>query len=153
MACSKVEFSMTSVSFTVLGVAAPQGSHVRTKWGAMREDNPRTMPWRQEVAACAQKAMEGKALMLGPVRLGVQFVFPRPKGHYRTGKNAVGLRLGAPKHMTSKPDLSKLIRAIEDAMSGIVYRDDAQIVSYIDPHKCYTTSSVPGTTILVEEVP
>jgi hypothetical protein len=33
-----------------------------------------------------------------------------------------------PEHVV-KPDLDKLVRAVGDALTGILYRDDAQIVS------------------------
>ena len=137
------------VEFTVLGTAAPQGSKIRTKWGAMREANPNTMPWRQEVAACAKKAMEGREPTLLPVMLVATFIFQRPKSHYRTGKRVGELRERAPAHMSSKPDLSKLIRAAEDAMSGIVYRDDAQIVE-LNVTKTYGRSA--HAVVSVEEL-
>ena len=52
---------------------------------------------------------------------------PRPKGHYRTGKNALILRKNAPEHPTTKPDATKLLRSTEDALTGILWKDDAQI--------------------------
>lgn len=141
---------MTAVQFTVLGVAAPQGSKTRTKWGSMREDNPRTMPWRQEVAAVAKKAMGGMDLLLGPVRLTVECLFPRPKSHYRTGKRAADLKANAPGWVHTKPDLSKLVRAIEDAMTGIVFRDDSQVC---ETHSRKTYSTVePYALITVEQI-
>jgi Holliday junction resolvase RusA-like endonuclease len=138
----------TGVSFVVLGVAAPQGSKVLTKWGAMREANKRTMPWRQEVAAKAQEAMRGASPILTPVRLRATFLFPRPKSHYRTGKHAGQLKDGIGYWMTTKPDLSKLVRAAEDAMTGIVYRDDSQ-VCVLDVAKHYTVEE-PKVMIVVE---
>jgi crossover junction endodeoxyribonuclease RusA len=137
---------MQTITFEVLGIAAPQGSKIKTRWGAMREANPRTMPWRQEVAACAQRAMQGRTMLFEAVTLTVRFGFPHPKSHYRTGKHAHELR-DKVWHMTSKPDLSKLVRAVEDAMTGIVYRDDAQITSIL-AQKAYMDGN-PRTTIEV----
>ena len=55
----------------------------------------------------------------------------RPKGHF--GKR--GLLPSAPIAPIVKPDLLKLARAVEDALSGLVYKDDAQIVREIlDKH-------------------
>lgn len=34
----------------------------------------------------------------------------------------------APTHCPTTPDLSKLLRALEDGMTDVVWRDDAQVV-------------------------
>lgn len=115
------------IEFTVAGVPAPQGSKVRTAWG-MREDNPATKPWRSAVAWEATAAMAGAAPMAGPLELAALFYFPRPKSHYRTGKHADILKDSAPFYCATKPDADKLLRAIGDALTGIVFRDDSQFV-------------------------
>jgi Holliday junction resolvase RusA-like endonuclease len=61
----------------------------------------------------------------GPVTASFTFYLRRPKSHYL--KNGA-LRPKAPRRHTTKPDVLKLARAIEDALTGIVYQDDAQIV-------------------------
>ena len=116
------------VAFTVLGEPAPQGSKVRNRYGGIREANPRTRPWRQAVAAEAEYAMGGRPPVNSAVSVEVRYVFPRPLGHFGSGRNADLLRPSAPEHKTTAPDTEKLNRAAFDAMSGIVYRDDAQIV-------------------------
>lgn len=114
---------MKPIIFTVLGLPAPQGS--KNRWGA--EDNPRTKPWRDSVASSANALMNGDALLTGPVYVEASFVFPRPKGHYRSGARAAELRPDAPAYKSSTPDGDKLARAVGDALSGIVFRDDAQV--------------------------
>ena len=118
-----------NLSFNVLGKPAPQGSKTRTKWG-MREDNPNTKPWKQAVASEALDAMAGHDLFVGPVWLDVVFQFQRPKHHYRTGRNAHLLKDSAPHYCETKPDADKLARSIGDALTGIVFRDDSQIVRW-----------------------
>ncbi len=115
------------IEFTVDGIPAPQGSKTRTKWG-MREDNPRTKPWRAAVASEAAAATIGREPLTGPLELAAIFYFPRPKSHYRTGKHADQLKPSAPDYCATKPDADKLLRAAADAMTGIVYRDDSQLV-------------------------
>jgi Holliday junction resolvase RusA-like endonuclease len=140
---------MVSVSFTVHGVPAPQGS--KTSWGA--EANPRTRPWRAAVTAEGALAMKEAEPIIGPVHIVAEFVFPRPKSHFRTGRNEHLLRERAPTHHSSKPDLDKLLRAIGDALTGVVIRDDSQIVSW-DTFKRYgvgarvilTVSALPDRT-------
>ena len=118
---------MTAIFFTVAGVPAPQGSKTRTKWG-VREDNPATRPWRSAVAWEATAAMQGRGPLAGALELRVVFGFPRPKSHYRTGRHAGELKLDAPRYCITKPDADKLLRAIGDAVTGIVCRDDSQFV-------------------------
>lgn len=74
----------------------------------------------------------GRALITGPVTLRVTFVRPRPAGHY----GRTGLRPSAPAHPTVRPDLTKMLRALEDALTGVVWRDDAQVV-HLDVVKAY----------------
>lgn len=121
-----------NVTFRVPGIPQPRGSKraMPNRAGGrplMVDTNAKSKPWMAAIASAAQEAMDGRDLMQGCVRLGVQLMFPRPKSHYRTGRNSHLLRDDAPSRKASKPDCSKVLRAVEDAMSGVVYRDDAQI--------------------------
>ena len=77
-------------------------------------------------------------LIVDPVVLSVTFYFGQPKSHYGTGRNAGKLKASAPIHHANQPDLSKAMRAVEDAMSDIVYRDDRQICRYGTVEKLWT---------------
>jgi len=146
-----------TLTIEVAGVPAPQGSKTvgRSASGAswVRDDNPHTAPWRATVAAAAAKAMSPGLghtwpMLHGPVKLYAEFRFPRPKGHYRTGKAAGQLRPAAPFHPSGRPDLDKLLRAVGDAIAGIVLVDDAQIIS-VSASKRYGEA---GATIRVDEI-
>lgn len=136
-----------SVEITVTGTPVPQGSKTRTKWG-VREDNPQTAPWRATVAAAGAEVMGEREPLTGPICLDVQFVFPRPRSHYGTGRNADRLRPSAPILHAVRPDADKLLRAIGDALTGIVWRDDAQIV-IVSATKLYGR---PAAHIIAREV-
>jgi Holliday junction resolvase RusA-like endonuclease len=70
----------------------------------------------------------------------MDFYFLRPKSHYRTNGE---LKNSAPKFMTKTPDLFKCARAVEDAITGIVYLDDSQICEeHIFKHYSSYTSGV-----------
>ena len=114
------------IAFIVRGIPAPQGS--KTPYGT--EDNPHTRPWRATVAEAAARELDGDGPLTGAVQVRVLFVFPRPKTHYGRGGNADRLRPSAPVYHTVYPDLDKLERAIGDALSGTLLRDDKQIVSW-----------------------
>ncbi len=65
-----------------------------------------------------------------PLILRVNAYFPRPKSHYRTGKNAGILKDSAPQHMTNKPDWDN-IGKITDALNEVAFTDDKLIVTGI----------------------
>jgi crossover junction endodeoxyribonuclease RusA len=118
------------IAFTVYGKAAPAGSkrgfyNAKAARVIITDASKNSRPWKAQVSDAAAEAMNGGALLNGPVELSLTFYVPRPKGHF----GAKGVRPSAPSSPTVKPDLLKLARAVEDALSGIVYRDDAQIVT------------------------
>lgn len=122
-------------TFTIPGIAQPAGSKrafCLKKGGAftgravVTDDNPKSKSWQAEVKHAALNA--GVKPQDGPISLTLTFFMPRPKGHFGTGKNASTLKSDAPDCPTGRPDLLKLARGIEDALTGIAWRDDAQIV-------------------------
>jgi Holliday junction resolvase RusA-like endonuclease len=119
------------IAFTVYGQAAPAGSKRGFQRGGrviITDANPNARAWKAVVLDAASQAMNGHELLHGPISLQLTFCVPRPKGHYGSGRNADRVRGSAPAHPTVKPDLLKLARGVEDALSGVCYRDDAQIV-------------------------
>jgi Holliday junction resolvase RusA-like endonuclease len=136
---------MSPVEFVVLVRPQPAGSKrafPRRGGGVIvTDDNPRAKSWQQEIRTVAMGAMQDESPFIHPIELFCRFVLARPLGHFGTGRNAGSVRGSAPTYPTVKPDVTKLIRAVEDAMTGIVYRDDSQIVSqrafkvYGDPER------------------
>ena len=120
---------VNTVRFTVHGEAIPQGSakgfkHPSTGRVVVTHDNKRTKPWRADVGAAAREAIGNRGLLTGAVALNVVITRTRPKGHY----GARGLRPSAPRWPTTRPDIDKLDRAILDALTNVIYRDDCQVV-------------------------
>jgi len=124
-------FTETIIAFTVHGLAQPAGSKrgfaFKRQNGstgvAISDANPKSREWKNYVAATARTAYDGP-LLRGPLKVYFAFHVPRPKGHY----GAKGLRASAPARPAVKPDVLKLARAVEDALSGVIWNDDAQIV-------------------------
>ncbi len=133
------------IEFHVPGAAAPQGSKrpikLRNGRVVLLESSARVKPYRAVVALAARQAWSGPPAA-GEVTLDVAFTFLRPKSHL-TRSGAV--RAGAPA-APGRPDLDKLLRAVGDALTGIVYADDSQVTGLIAT-KAYGTSS--GTRIRV----
>lgn len=66
--------------------------------------------------------------IVDPLQVEIHFRFARPKGHYRTGKNAHLLASDSPVCHSSKPDLDNLAKAVLDALTQDGWwRDDSQI--------------------------
>lgn len=85
----------------------------------------------------------------GAIMLEVSFYSARPKSHYKTGKNAGLLREDAPVMNAHKPDIDNLLKFIMDAMNGVFYKDDGQIVTII-VNKFYSPN--PRTEIGISEL-
>jgi Holliday junction resolvase RusA-like endonuclease len=87
--------------------------------------NVNSKPWQDWLKTRVPKQTP---LLDGPLFLKVQVVNKRPKGHFGTGNNSTTLKANAPRYKTSKPDTTKLVRGIEDALTGHVWVDDSLIV-------------------------
>ena len=82
--------------------------------------------------------------------VSVVFRFKRPAG--QIGKK--GLKPSAPAHNTSgrHGDLSKLVRSTEDALTGVVYDDDRQIVTLAASKRYCTTDEPQGAIITITPI-
>lgn len=121
--------SQPDLSFTVYGNAAPAGSKTvgfaKSGRHFVRDSSgKRGSEWRNAVAQAGGIEMRGAALLDGPLHVEMVFHVPRPKAHI----GAKGLKPSAPEWPTTRPDVLKLARGIEDALTGIVWRDDSQVV-------------------------
>lgn len=136
-----------SFTFTVLGKPAPQGSKRHVGKGVLVESSKRCKPWRQDVRYTAHSLLPDGwyAMMDRAMAMTVAFVFPRPKGHFRANGE---LKPSAPKHCKGRVgDTSKLVRSTEDALAGIVYNDDAQLI-IINAHRRYATGNEQPCAII-----
>lgn len=93
-------------------------------------DNPDLKKWRKAVAAAAGEAMlhAGRAMIEDKVSLAVEahFFMERPN-EWGTGRNLRHLKPNARAAPVVIPDLDKLLRAILDGMSDVVYKDDCLV--------------------------
>lgn len=141
------------LSFWVPGIPQPGGSKRPVRVGGtgrilLIDDCKRNKSWRNQVASSAALAHRFGPFA-GPLEVRFEFVISRPRGHYGTGRNAGKVRASAPVYPTVKPDTSKLVRAAEDSLTGIIYIDDAQIVRQFAA-KIY--GSPPGVRITVRKL-
>jgi Holliday junction resolvase RusA-like endonuclease len=75
--------------------------------------------FKAAVQMAASQAYSGPPLE-GPIGMDLTFIFPRPK--------SVPKKYGEGRQWhTVKPDRDNLQKSVQDALNGILYRDDAQI--------------------------
>lgn len=130
----------TVLNIWVPGVPIPQGSKTARVMGGravMFEINDHKLrPWRKAVALAARAAWAGREPIAGPVELRLTFFLPRGKT----------VRRALP---TTKPDLVKLARAVEDSLTDAqVWADDSLVVDE-HLHKRYAEEAGPGVRIRV----
>lgn len=146
------------------GLPAPQGSKnfrglSKAGRGILGESSKKVRPWRQDVMAAARDAIEDHALQSldfnrafpwqpldVPLRVRMVFTMPKPASAPKK-KRTYPCRM---------PDLSKLARSTEDALTVAgVWRDDARVVQYDRLAKVYPGEDVeslmtPGARIQIE---
>ena len=139
-------------SFTVYGTAAPQGSKRHVGNGVMIESSNRVRPWRQDVRFAALEKRPPDWDMTKPMGLVLEFRFLRPQSHFVTKKGVSYLKPKAPAQPVSARlgDIDKLSRAVLDALTGIAYQDDRQVIA-LEASKCYLDDdrSTPCTFIAI----
>jgi len=114
--------------FVVKGDAAPQGSKrmVRLRNGrtVLLESSRRVKGFRDVLAADARRVFPKPCGF--PAIVNLVFRFRRPPSHF-TAKGK--LKKDAPTHPTRKSgDIDKLCRAALDALTGVAYWDDSQVI-------------------------
>lgn len=116
----------------------------------VRDASKHAPDWKRTVATFAAQAFDGP-LLTGPLRVEFAFRMPRPKGHFGTGRNAGAIKATAPTYHTGKPDVLKLSRSTEDALTGIVWADDALIADerIVKVYATDETGGRPGAWVRV----
>lgn len=85
----------------------------------------------------------------GGVIINYRFAYPYPINMPKRFKAEMLQKYGII-YRAKKQDLDNLQKAINDAMNGLVYRDDALICNIKECPKYY--SDRPGTTIIINEI-
>ncbi len=116
---------MKQAKFKIEGKPVPQKRHRMGRGFSYDPSAPDKKRVRTEIIFQNRK----KNIHKGDVSMFITFHMQRPKSHYRTGKFKEFLKKGSPYKHTSKPDIDNLIKFIMDCCSGILYKDDNQVVN------------------------
>lgn len=145
------ENPVETLSFVVLGEPTPEGStrayYIKAldRTVTTHQNKKGLEAWRNRVATEAQRALEGREWgcdSASAYSVSVDFVLSRPASvpeHRRM-------------HPTVKPDIDKLVRAINDALTSILFSDDCQVVS-MTMSKEYSDERRSGAYITVCRYP
>lgn len=119
-----------SIEIVVYGSPAPQGSKRHVGKGVMVESSKKLKPWRDDVKNAAEMWLthnDRPAPLDAPLVVRMVFTLSKPASAPKTRRR--------PDRM---PDLSKLIRSTEDALTAAgIWRDDARVVEYARAAKVY----------------
>jgi crossover junction endodeoxyribonuclease RusA len=100
-------------------VPAVQGNHRIGRAGRIYEASSASLrTWRDAIGWSVIGALRGVGPVEDPIGLGLLFQLPVPQ-RPRSELPIV------------RPDLDKLVRAVQDALTGLVYVDDSQIVDLV----------------------
>ena len=127
------------MSFYVPGTPAPQGSKRHVGRGVLIESSKHVGPWRERIAWFAAQNMHSR--FTGAVNVRLEFVMPRPKSLPQNRTPAA----------IKRPDVDKLARACLDAISGIAYEDDSQVVGLHANKRIALPGEQPGCQITIQE--
>ena len=143
------------IQFRPFGTPRPGGSKTafrnpHTGKLVVTESCKKNPAWRQDVKQAAIQAVgPGTRLLDGCLFLDVTFYLERPHGHFRSGRNGLLLKDSAPPFPNVMPDVTKLVRSIEDALTGILWTDDARITDQAVRKRYCAPGQAPGADISI----
>ena len=95
-------------------------------------------PWVSAIVDKAKQEWGQRPPTRGRVSISkMEFSFFRPKSHFGSGKNSNVVKSSSPSCHLSKPDIDKLIRCDLDALTGIIWVDDSQVVAIDNAEKTW----------------
>lgn len=140
------------IRIVVRGNPAPQGSKsfkgmTNAGRAILAESSKKVQPWRMDVKAAAEALISERNLspLDGPLVARMVFTLPKPKSAPKTRRT----------YPMRTPDLSKLLRSTEDALTDAgLWADDARVVEYerlvkVYPNEDPESLPVPGVRIEV----
>ena len=148
------------IEFFVPGIAKTSGSknafrHPHTGKIVVTPACKKQKDWMDTVKWVSKQYVDRMILWTGPVLLTLIFNRDRPKAHLKTrqGQAMQGLvKSSSPTYPITMPDLTKLIRCTEDALKGIVWKDDSQVVAQQTVKVYCQGDERPGVLIRVDQL-
>jgi Holliday junction resolvase RusA-like endonuclease len=124
----QLPIALARVSITVFGAPVPKGRpRLSTFGGHARAFTPtKTRRYEDLIRLEAGRVMEGRGQLQGPTRVLVRVFMPTPQAIAKHKVKGPSAEAGVLRPLT-KPDVDNFAKVI-DALNGIVWRDDSQVV-------------------------
>jgi Holliday junction resolvase RusA-like endonuclease len=104
-----------------------------------------TLDYETAIQLCASKAMGSQKPLETPVGVFLYIRLPVPQSYSKKRTEAC---LAGAERPAKKPDIDNIAKAFLDAMNGVVYLDDTQVV---DLHIKKLYSAVAGVDVAIME--
>ncbi|MBR2733355.1 MAG: RusA family crossover junction endodeoxyribonuclease [Selenomonadaceae bacterium] len=126
---------MSTIKFSVPTLPVP---FMRTGFQEKRRYNyARYTNYKNLVGLVARRAMNGRAPLTGAIKVVAEFFKHKPQP-----------RKGSKPQVTFQGDVDNFLKAVLDAMNGICYEDDRQVI-FVQATKIF---GEPHITVEVEEI-
>lgn len=139
---------MKTFTIQVHGIPAPQGSkkfvgHAKNGRGILVESSKKVKPWREAVAAAIIEANARSPIFFeGAVRLTLDFVMPRGVSEKKVTRQH-----------TRQPDIFKLARSTEDAITtSAIWKDDSIVIDGRCTKRTAELGEPSGCIIKIEDI-
>jgi Holliday junction resolvase RusA-like endonuclease len=129
----------------VRGTPGPQGSKRYVGNGILLESSAKVKPWREAVKWAAIESLPYAGFLFhGPLHVEMHFTLPKPKSCPKSRK-----------YPDRSPDLDKLVRSTDDALTQAgIWEDDARVVRIVAtknfPGANANCLPCPGVTIFID---
>lgn len=139
---------MSFVVFTVKGVPQGKGRPRFRRAGnfVTTYSDAKTKAYEELIRVMARIALGPARPSEGPVSVDLYIRCPIPLSYPHKRLKACLANEELP---TKKPDIDNVIKVFLDAMNGVVYKDDTQVIR-VSAKKAY--SSIPGVDVCVVEI-
>lgn len=111
--------------------------------GIYKDDSHPVHAWKEEVGIRAREAYQGEPLGKVPVSLSACFLMPRPQAMKHPEDRAWHL---------IKPDTDNLVKAVKDALTGLIWEDDSIVCREIVTKKYVAIGENPSATVIIEVI-
>lgn len=144
------------IVLSIIGEPKPGGSkrhfiNPKTNKVVITDDCAKNKQWRKQVEVQSLPVCRQGFYAAGiPLEATCIFYVERPQGHF---KKDGSLKPNAPEFPTVRPDATKLFRSTEDALTGVAWSDDAQVVRQIvEKRYCWEGRKSPGADIWIRRL-
>jgi len=133
---------MNTISFNIPGEPVAMGRHRTTKTGHTYMPK-KTVNAKSHIAYCVSREIDMEPIK-SAVSLNVTFYMPAPQSVIRSAKKQNRDIEKIP--VMTKPDIDNMVKTVGDALNGILWADDKQIIN-ITAKKFY--SERPRTQLTI----